>query len=88
MILKPGQLYVVKTQRTMYTEPSSTLSNPKERYSEGKYIQQLDKNTTVMLIEYNKEYSWIDCKLLTPDGVSGWIFFSAGDLEEILKENS
>ena len=86
MILQPGKLYVVKVQRTLYTEPSSTLSNPKERYSEGKYIQQLDKNTIVMLVEYVQQYSWSDCKLLTPEGVSGWIFFSTRDTENIFKE--
>jgi hypothetical protein len=86
MILQPGKLYVVKVQRTLYTEPSSTLSNPKERYSEGKYIQQLDKNTIVMLVEYVQQYSWSDCKLLTPDGVSGWLFFPTRQIEDIFKE--
>ena len=86
MILQPGKLYVVKVQRTLYSEPSSTLSNPKERYSEGKYIQQLDKNTIVMLVEYVQQYSWSDCKLLTHDGVSGWIFFPARQIEDIFKE--
>jgi hypothetical protein len=86
MILQPGKLYVVKVQRTLYTEPSSTLSNPKERYSEGKYIQQLDKNTTVMLVKHVQQYSWSDCKLLTPDGVSGWIFFPTRQVEDIFKE--
>ena len=86
MILQPGKLYVVKVQRTLYTEPSSTPSNPKERYSEGKYIQQLDKNTIVMLVEYVQQYSWSDCKLLTPDGVSGWLFFPTRQVEDIFKE--
>ena len=86
MILQPGKLYVVKVQRTLYTEPSSSLSNPKERYSEGKYIQQLDKNTIVMLVEHVQQYSWSDCKLLTPDGVSGWLFFPTRQVEDIFKE--
>jgi len=85
MILQPGKLYVVKVQRTLYTEPSSTLSNPKERYSEEKYIQ-LDKNTTVMLVEHVQKYSWSDCKFLTPDGVCGWIFFPTRQVEDIFKE--
>jgi len=86
VILQTGKLYVVRVQRTLYTEPSSTLSNPKERYSEGKYIQQLDKNTIVMLVDYVQQYSWSDCKLLTPDGVSGWIFFSTPQIEDIFKK--
>ena len=86
MILQPGKLYVVKVQRTLYSETSSTLSNPKERYSEGKYIQQLDKNTIVMLVEHVQVYSWSDCKLLTPDGVSGWIFFPTRQIEGSFKE--
>ena len=86
MILQPGKLYVVKVQRTLYSEPSSTLSNPKERDSEGKYVQELDKNTTVMLIEHVLQYNWSDCKLLTPDGVSGWIFFPTRQVEDIFKE--
>jgi len=86
MILQPGKLYVVKVQRTLYDETASTLSNPKERYSEGRDIQQLDKNTIVMLVEHVQVYSWSDCKLLTPDGVSGWIFFPTRQVEDIFKE--
>ena len=86
MILPPCKLYVVKVQRTLYDETASTLSNPKERYSEGRDIQQLDKNTIVMLVEHVQVYSWSDCKLLTPDGVSGWIFFPTRQVEDIFKE--
>ena len=82
MILQPGKLYVVKVKRTLYSETSSTLSNPEERF----YIQQLDKNTIVMLVEHMQVYSWSDCKLLTPDGVSGWIFFPTRQIEDIFKE--
>jgi hypothetical protein len=86
VILQTGKLYVVRVQRTLYSEPSSSQSNPKTRFSEGKYIQALDKNTIVMLVEYVQQYSWSDCKLLTPEGVSGWIFFSTRDTENIFKE--
>jgi hypothetical protein len=86
VILQTGKLYVVRVQRTLYSEPSSSVSNPKERYSEGKYIQQLDKNIIVMLVEHVQEYSWSDCKLLTPDGVSGWISFPTRQIEDIFKE--
>lgn len=82
MILQPGKLYVVKVKRTLYSETSSTLSNPEERF----YIQQLDKNTIVMLVEHMQVYSWSDCKLLTPDGVSGWISFPTRQIEDIFKE--